>query len=245
MNSLSRGTVAIAALVFSSAALAQGQDWERTMVIYLLGAGMDGQVQIGPVTTDIDQSFSDILENLDFGVMGSFHARREQLAHTLDVVYVGLGVTTTGPAGARFEAEVDQLIASYDIAYFLGERLEVLAGARYNSLDTTLDVRGPFGVRSADKDIDWIDPYVGVRSTLPLGDSFSLTLRGDVGGFDVGSKLAWQAVVRLDWWFHENFAGMLGYRVLDTDYEDGSGASLFRYDVMISGPMLGFGWKFR
>ena len=245
MSSDRFGLFALTALLVSPSASAQAQDWERRLVVYLLGAGLDGQQQIGPVTTDIDQSFSEVLEHLDFGVMGSFQARRDQWAHTLDVIYVGLAADTTSAAGARVEAEVDQLIASYDIAYLLGERFEVLGGARYNSLDMDLQARGPVGAVSASEGKDWIDPYVGFRSTLPLNDSLSLTVRADVGGFDVGSKLAWQAVAHLDWWFHENFAAMFGYRILDTDYEDGSGASFFRYDVTMSGPMIGFGWKFR
>jgi hypothetical protein len=70
-------------------------------------------------------------------------------------------------------------------------------------------------------------------------------LCADVGGFDVGSELAWQAVVRLNWTISETLFATFGYRILDTGYEDGSGASLFRYDVTMSGPGIGMRWRFR
>jgi len=47
-----------------------------------------------------------------------------------------------------------------------------------------------------------------------------------------------------NWSFGETFYTALRYRVLDTDYEAGSGASIFRYDVTLSGPALGIGWRF-
>jgi hypothetical protein len=37
----------------------------------------------------------------------------------------------------------------------------------------------------------------------------------------------------------------VGYRILDTDYEEGSGSGYFKYDVTMSGPGIGFGWRFR
>jgi hypothetical protein len=58
-------------------------------------------------------------------------------------------------------------------------------------------------------DKDWVDPYVGFNATLPLGEKLELVLRGDVGGFDVGAKLAWQAVVRLTWNSGETFFATL------------------------------------
>jgi len=36
----------------------------------------------------------------------------------------------------------------------------------------------------------------------------------------------------------------LGYRALDMDYETGSGATLFKYDVLSSGPQVGLAFHF-
>lgn len=214
------------------------------MLIYLLGAGMDGKAQVGPLATSIDQSFSDILEHLDIGAMGSYRASNDQWTHTLDAMYTGLSGEATRNPDIHVTADIDQLIASYDIGYRVAERLEVLAGLRYNSIDTDLTVRAPIGTSQASGGKDWLDPYVGFSSTIPFNDAFALVLRADIGGFSVGSKLAWQVVARLDWNLSQTFFGTFGYRVLDTDYEDGGGANFFKYDLAISGPGLGFGWKF-
>lgn len=235
------GMLALACIPDASA---QSSDWERTLVIYVLGAGIDGEAQLGAAVANADQSFSDILENLDVGGMGAFRASKWPWTHTIDAIYVGLSDEATVP-GVNFNVEVDQLIASYDIGYELTENLEALAGLRYNSIDVDLTVRTLSATLSSAGDKDWLDPYVGLSGRIPLTDTLALTLRGDIGGFDIGSKLAWQAVVLLDWRFSETFLAALGYRVLDTDYEDGSGARFFRYDVTMSGPALGIGWRFR
>ena len=39
----------------------------------------------------------------------------------------------------------------------------------------------------------WIDPFVGVHFMAPLAERWWFGARGDVGGFGVGSDLAWQA----------------------------------------------------
>ena len=35
-----------------------------------------------------------------------------------------------------------------------------------------------------------------------------------------------------------------GYRWLDIDYSSGEGLTLFKYDVLTQGPVLGFGFRF-
>jgi hypothetical protein len=37
---------------------------------------------------------------------------------------------------------------------------------------------------------------------------------------------------------------LLGYRVIDVDYEDGKGADRFVWDVRTAGPSAAFAWRF-
>jgi hypothetical protein len=215
------------------------------VLIYLFGAGIDGRSEVGPFAARIDQSFTDILENLDVGTMGSYRATNGQWTHTIDAMYTALSAEQTRASGIRIKADIDQLIASYDLGYRLAERLEVLAGLRYNSIEADLVATAPASISRARGNKGWVDPYVGLSSTIPFNDTFALTLRADIGGFDVGSTFAWQAVVRFDWNFTKSFFGSFGYRILDTNYEDGSGENFFKYDLTTSGPGLGFGWKFQ
>lgn len=77
---------------------------------------------------------------------------------------------------------------------------------------------------------------MGGRLTLPFANRWDFILRAGVGGFDVGSELAWQVVTRVDWSATEHFIMTFGYRVLDVDYDDGDGSDRFLYDVQSGGP---------
>ena len=75
--------------------------------------------------------------------------------------------------------------------------------------------------------------------TLPLGKAFSFTVRGDVGGFGVGSDLAWHAYADIGYCASDLVSIILGYRAIDIDYEDGKGSNYFKYDMATSGPAMG------
>ena len=68
-------------------------------------------------------------------------------------------------------------------------------------------------------------------------------LRADVGGFDVGSKFSWNALAAYSWEFAVRngvtYSGILGYRALSVDYEQGSGVNKYQYDVVQHGPIMG------
>ena len=91
---------------------------------------------------------------------------------------------------------------------------------------------------------DWWDPIVGARASLPIGTKFNVGFNGDIGGFDVGSDLTWQAFPYVGWQFAKSASLQLGYRFLYTDYESGSGTSRFKYDMLTQGPQLGVTFPF-
>jgi hypothetical protein len=100
---------------------------------------------------------------------------------------------------------------------------------------------------SAKKTIDWWDPYIGLRLRQQRGPGKQLVLRGDIGGFGVGSDFTWQAVgaytfnTRI---LGHNATGMLGYKALYADYSEGKGANKLGFDWLWHGPTLGlkFTW---
>jgi hypothetical protein len=76
--------------------------------------------------------------------------------------------------------------------------------------------------------------------------SNTLTLHGrfDIGGFGVSSDLPWQAFPYPKLALHPVGFRTTGYRWLGRDYETGSGASKFRYDIIVHGPQLGLTLSF-
>lgn len=86
----------------------------------------------------------------------------------------------------------------------------------------------------------WVDPFVGFRARYNFTEKFYAMTRADIGGFGVGSKLAWEAYGALGWQFNRHWSTELGYRYLSEDYESGG----FVFDAAIAGAYLGITYKF-
>ena len=80
------GAIVLFSFAGAAPALAQS-DWEYTGFVYLWGAGIGGETVTGQ---DIDVSFSDILDNLDFGLMGTLEARNGPWAIIGDAIYLSI-----------------------------------------------------------------------------------------------------------------------------------------------------------
>ena len=99
------GTATISALALAAvltAAPAGAEGWNYDLGIYAYGTGLDGTVGVGPVEGDIDLSFSDIVEDLDFAAFVFFRAETDSWAVMIDTIFVDLSA-----GGERFETEVE------------------------------------------------------------------------------------------------------------------------------------------
>ena len=56
--------------------------------------------------------------------------------------------------------------------------------------------------------------------------------------------LTWQVFPYLSWQFTKWGSLQVGYRWLDMNYETGSGASRFKYDMLNQGAQIGFTFHF-
>lgn len=242
----SRYQATLVGLALCVGAPLHAQEWKHEIAPYMWGAAMDGSTTIGSLTSDIDMSFGDIVDNLEFGFMGAYRASNGPHSITLDGLYMGLGGTGTGPAGfLKADVDVDQTALELSYGYEVMERLVLLGGLRYNDLAVDIKATGPLGAsQQASADADWVDPLIGAHYTMPFADAWSLTLRGDIGGFGIGADFAWQAAATLRWQFSDNIGALAAYRYMDIDYEDGSGTRYFKYDVASSGPALGVVFTF-
>jgi hypothetical protein len=194
---------------------------------------------MAPIVIDLGDVFSD--------VEGVFTANFEGVNNNkwgfwVDFTWVDISASE-GPLNVDFEyiqAEVDGF---YRVP--IGRQaIDWLIGVRYYSQD--LGITGlptPLPASGISADEDWVDPIVGARWSVALGEKWTLSLRGDIGGFGVGSDFAWQAIAIVDWqpWKHASID--VGLRGLGVDYEEGSGTDRFKYDATTWGPVLGFSLK--
>lgn len=97
-------------------------------------------------------------------------------------------------------------------------------------------------------DVTWFDPLIGLRLRHRFSPQADMVLRGDIGGFGVGSSLSWQAMGYVNWEFARSpssaWSAMVGYRALYVDYAKGSGNTLYEYSMLTHGPIMGVTARF-
>ena len=213
-----------------------GSKWSFDASLFGLAAGMSGNAAVKGVPANVDVGFDQIWDHLKFGAMGGARVGYDRWGLSTEFIYMDLE-SVKGP----FTARAQQWLVQPALEYRVCENFTAYAGTRYNNIHLAL--HGPLGVNPSGTQ-DWWDPIVGGRCSLPLGKKFSLQFTGDVGGFGLGSDLTWQAFPFLSWQVTEHGSVQVGYRLLYTDYETGSGANRFRYDMLTSGPQVGFSYHF-
>jgi hypothetical protein len=252
--------------------------WSFRFVPYGWLTSMQGTQTVRGRSAKIDASFIDIVEKSDTlaALMGNFEARNGPFAFYSDLVWskvgvegsnirtrsVAPGVTTT--LGTSLELEFQMAIvevgAAYEVARVGLLAFDVLGGARYwyQDADVSFDLARTIdigdlelvGARAFARSgsVDWLDPVIGARVRYIVAPGHELFLRGDVGGFGVGSKFSWQAIggygVDFGSWNGVTFSGVLGYRALYIDYAQGSGRTRYEFDILQHGPILGLSMRF-
>jgi opacity protein-like surface antigen len=213
----------------------EGPSWRFSFTPYVWATGVSGTVGTGSELTQVDISFSDIFDSVDFGVMGLFQARREPWVFRADLFYASLGdqqATTSGSTTIPVNQE-DLMIqpeVGYSIVHGPWGSVDGLLGARYWHLKVDI---GPAG-QPASAHRDWVDGTVGAGFTNRPTDRWNLFAKSDVGVG--GSNFTWQVVGGLGYDLGSCCTVDAAYRYLAVDYEQDDG---FVYDVHFTGPALG------
>jgi hypothetical protein len=182
----------------------------------------------------------------------------------------GLSITTTANAALTYQLFIVETGGVYEFFHWPGTSegsstsLDGLLAFRYwnNSIDASFDAtanvnlnlpafgiersRG-FGVAIARADaIQWVDPVVGLRLRHQFTPRQEIMVRGDVGGFGMGSQFSWQAVAvySYSWQFTGyQVAGLLGFRALGVNYVSPGGGGVGINEVLY-GPIIGASFRF-
>jgi hypothetical protein len=181
---------------------------------------------------------------------------------SLGPVAVSVGAT----ADLQVQMAIVEAGAAYEVARFglngpaTSVALDVLAGGRfwYQKADVSLDLATTVDIGDLELSrnraiarsgsVDWADPFVRARLRYAVAPGHEIFVRGDVGGFDVGSKFSWQAVAGYGFgfavWNGITFSGVLGYKALYVDYTQGEGRQRYEFDMLQHGPVLGINMRF-
>jgi hypothetical protein len=184
---------------------------------------------------------------------------------------VALDPILTLDVNASFEVSVKEVIVELAGAYELlrwgspagsATSLDIYAGGRFwwqqveagLNFNPSLSLPPPAFVVNGNRavassgDVTWIDPLVGLRLRHQFVPGQELTLSGDIGGFGVGSEFSWQALGAYRFQFAHAYgaawSGMIGYRALYVDYSKGAGNTLYQFDMLQHGPIVGVSARF-
>lgn len=242
-----RHLLVLSPIWFCQVHAAETTDWQYTGAVYIPLMGLDGSVGIGPVRSDVDLSFRDILKNLDAGLTGTFEARRNRWSITGDFIWLKISASVEPTPLSNVSFKEEELMASLALGYEVyGDEktsLDVLGGAALTYLDAELNLFTPslpISSQSSSGTQSWIDPFVGLRLRHRLSDRWGVFATGLYGGFGVSSDQYWQALGGFSYRINENVALALAYRIIATDYQDDA----FLYDVKTSGLNLGVVFRF-
>ncbi|MBB4302062.1 opacity protein-like surface antigen [Rhodobium orientis] len=221
--------------------------WQFTIAPYFWGAGVTGDIaQFGLPTTRIDQSFSEILDSLEFAGMIVGEARYGPYSVSTDLSYVQTSESERTPLGLlarRVRVTSKSLrwatLAGYTVYEDARIRLDAKAGVQLSQVETRIRVSGGLlGTRTRTDDATWVDGLAGLRARIALSERFYLTAWGYAGAG--GSDFAWDALAGAGYNFTPNTSAFLGYRGNGVDYRDGG----FVYDVVQHGPVAGLVFRF-
>ncbi|WP_218137067.1 hypothetical protein [Paraburkholderia lycopersici] len=247
---------------------AENPTWALQVTPYIWAAALGGHIspfRRGP-TIGVEKSFSDVLDNLNFGGFANIWGRYDRFVFSADVMYVdmtdshgsgslpvpqipGLGAALSPGGSADAKVDTKQFAATLQGGYRVVNTprftLDALAGMRfwYISNDVTVTASHPaIGTRSTShsEDFGWVDPVAGVRVFLPVMDKLSMQVQADIGGFGAGSDLTWSALAIINYLVSGNLSVSVGYKVLYVDYDHGGHV----YDSRLNGPLLGMTYRF-
>lgn len=248
--------IVILAFVASTAARADEPTTEAG--IYLFATEVSGEASLRNITADVDISFSDIVDNLDIGFMGYIEHRRGGWSFIGDFAYLGISDDKSTTVGRVVEIGLDAELTQTVLEGFAGYRflekafdnsdlgIDFVFGARYVELDIDISLDASLLSFSAsgsrDRTEDWVDAVVGARIKSDYRNGWGSMVWLDVG--DGSDSSSYQAMALVNYSTDSNWKFYAGWRLLNLEYETGSGDSTFGVDLDYSGPMAGASYRF-
>ncbi|MDW9368846.1 hypothetical protein GOB34_14340 [Sinorhizobium meliloti] len=223
------------------------QGWTFTIAPYFWMAGISGDVgMFGLPPTEIDASFSDVFDHLDFGAMVIGEARYDRYSIFTDVMYTKISGERGTPLGilaSDVEVTTETFAGLLGVGYALIDnssgRLDVVGGARVWSVDTEISLSGGIlGGRSRSDGATWVDAVGGLRATYLITPQIYLTGWGLVGAG--GADIDWDVAATIGYRFTDRVSAVAGYRALGVDYSNDG----FVFDAVQQGPILGLVVRF-
>ena len=264
--------VLMMALLASTGAFAQQpagetESWQFGVSIYGWFPDITGQTSFTQPggSSEFGIDIKNILDNLEFTLMGMFDARKGHWGFLTDVIYMDVGNSQTGtreatigrralPVNATANVNLDlkswiwTLTGSYRALDQPGMTLDVVAGARYLDVEQTVNwvitgnvgsIAVPDRTGAAEAGVTNWDALIGVKGRFAFGaqKAWFVPYYLDVGTGD--SDFTWQGLTGIGYAFRWGDV-VAAWRYLYYDLPSGKAIK----DMSFSGPAIGvtFRW---
>jgi len=238
------GILGVALSLVSALSQAQETDqWDWKIAPYLWGINLTGDVSIGPISQDIDVSFSDILSNMDLA--GQLYTEFGKGRHAVHFDYTYLRVkpdptelpTPPFPPNARLSTKMTVNIfePAYNYRWNGPNGPALVIGARLTDMSIRMS---PANLPAATSGPDWWDYFVGIKTHNAISTNWDIDLYGTVG--TGGSDLPWTAQIIFGRRYSNDNRLQLGARVWGVDYSQGKGLNRTALDLTYYGLTVGY-----
>jgi hypothetical protein len=221
---------------------------------------LEGDFGVGRVVAPVHVTFGEVLDHLDAIASLSISVRHNRWEVFGDGQYLAVSDSVRLPGLLFTDADVKlkngfwQMFLGYRLINCEKGYLTLFAGARYTYAGADFDIannadprfpalRAALGIPASLKvsgSKDWVDPIIGIGGKIKVCRATSLYAKASVGGFGVGSDLAWEvgggAEFQISRWFYTD----LGWRFIQNDYS----SDRFTNKTSLNGPFLQAGVNF-
>jgi hypothetical protein len=229
---------------------AEPDQWRFTIAFPMIWAPtINGKIRGGP-DADFEVSFKDILDGLEFGIMGELYANRGRFGAALRVNYMNVqseeevdGILIKN-IGTDLNMGVNDFLATWQVH----DDVRLVTGIRHVHAKMDVDVTGGLGSTDSTETIrvtddNMYDLLFGLSYSHWFNDRWGLMLNADVGVVgdnDRDFSTEFRALYRIsdlnNFWF--------GFRFLNIGNDSNASGHLVKVDMTQVGPTAGWAFTF-
>ena len=236
--------IGLALLLISTSAWSQDSDqldWKVTPYLWLVN--MNGDLSIGPIDQEIDQSFGDILSNLDVAAQIYAELGKGKHAFHVDYTYLRLKPDPTEQPSPPFlpDSEVSSKLtnnifeAAYNYRWNGPEGPALVLGARLIDMEMRMS---PTRLPAVTAGPNWWDYFVGIKTHNTISTKWDFDFYGTIG--TGGSDLPWTLQANFGRRYSNNNRLMLGFRAWGLDYSEVKNSQAAALDLNMYGFVVGY-----
>lgn len=213
--------------------------WRVTFGTSAWATALSGSISMGDdslgAVREVDDSYDQVHTAL------SIEASRGPWSLLADGSHTSFGAETEpllsifAPTPVEVQMASVLLTAGYRVLDCRRTSVDLLAGVRYHHLETEYQFSDP-----ESRKLNWLDPSVGVRARVKLLENLDLSMRAELGGFELGSDHYWQVEMGIGYELSDHLSVDIRYQHLEVDYSQDDNDVQFRF----KGPRIGANYRF-